>query len=93
MPNTQVLDLKLAKNFSYRERYKVELSGEAFNLFNHFNVTGVSTTAYFVNKETINGVVTPTLEYSSGVYGTPTAANSNFAYSTRQVQLGVRLSF
>jgi outer membrane receptor protein involved in Fe transport len=93
MPNTQVLDLKLSKNLSFHDRYRVELSGEAFNVFNHFNVTGVSTTAYFVNKETINGVVTPTLEYSSGVYGTPTAANSNFAYATRQVQLGVRLSF
>ena len=92
-PNTQVMDLKLSKNIIFHDRYNVELSGEAFNLFNHFNVTGVNTTAYFVNKETINGVVTPTLELNSGVYGTPTAANSNFAYSTRQVQLGVRVSF
>ena len=44
-------------------------------------------------KETINGVSVPTLEFNSGVYGTPTNVNSNFAYSTRQVQLGARVSF
>ena len=92
-PNTAVVDLKLSKSITYRDRYKVELSGEAFNLFNHFNVTGVNTTAYFLSKETINGVSTPTLEYNSGVFGTPTNANSNFAYSTRQIQLGARVSF
>ena len=92
-PNTTVVDLKLSKFITYRDRYKVELSGEAFNLFNHFNVTGVNTTAYFLSKETLNGVSTPTLEYNTGVYGTPTNANSNFAYSTRQIQLGARVSF
>lgn len=92
-PNTSVVDLKLSKNVKFRDRYNVELSGEAFNLFNHFNVTGVSTTAYFLSTETLNGVKTPTLEFSNGVYGTPTNANSNFAYSTRQIQLGLRVSF
>jgi hypothetical protein len=92
-PNTQVMDLKISKYVTFRDRYKVELSGEAFNIFNHFNVTAVSTNAYFVSKETLNGVSTPTLEFSNGVFGTPTNANSNFAYPTRQVQLGVRVSF
>jgi outer membrane receptor protein involved in Fe transport len=98
-PNTQVVDLRLSKSFSFRERYKVELSGEAFNLLNHFNVTSVNTTAYIEKPQTVNGVAnTPTLAFntdSSGnvLYGSTTNANSNFAYGTRQVQLGVRVSF
>jgi hypothetical protein len=92
-PNTQVLDLRLSKFLTVRDRYKVELSGEGFNLFNRANITAVNATAYFVSSETINGVKTPTLEYNSGVYGTPTNINSNFAYSPRQVQLGVRVLF
>ena len=96
-PNTQVLDLRLSKFFTVKDRYRIELSGEAFNLFNHANVTAVNTTAYFVNKEALNpatpAVTTPTLEFNSGVYGTATNVNSNFAYSTRQVQLGARVTF
>ena len=95
-PNTQVMDLRLSKFLTVRDRYKLEFSGEGFNLFNHANVTAVQATAYFVGSEALtagSAVKSPTLEYNSGVYGTATNINSNFAYSPRQVQLGVRVSF
>src|SRR5260221_681056 len=55
-PNTSVFDLKLSKLIRYKERYSLELSGEAFNLFNHQNVTSVNTTGYFVGNCTAASV-------------------------------------
>lgn len=95
-PNTSVIDLKLSKVLSYKERYSVEFSGEGFNLFNHQNVTGINTTGYLLGGT----VAAPTMTYCgtapgscSSVFNTINNANSNFAYSPRQVQLGVRLKF
>jgi hypothetical protein len=62
--------------------------GEAFNLFNHFNATGVNTTGYIVGGT----AAAPTLTYNPP-FGSVTSANSNFAYSTRQIQLGLRFLF
>ena len=99
--------MRLAKKFNITERYKVEVSGDAFNLFNHVNATGETNLGYFVNTGTITtptGTVTcslaaPCLSLNtnsktfSNVFGTITNANSNFAYSSRQIQLGVRFQF
>jgi hypothetical protein len=88
MPNTAVLDLRLSKILAVHENYQIELSGEAFNLFNHQNITSLNTTAY-----TVGGTAAaPTVTYNSG-FGTVTNSNSNFAYSQRQIQLGARIRF
>jgi hypothetical protein len=88
LPNTEDVDLKLAKKFTFNERYSLELSGQAFNLMNHFNVTSVNSLAY-----TLGGTpAAPTLTYNS-TFGSVTNANSNFAYTPRQVQLGIRFMF
>ena len=47
MPRLQDLDLRITKKFTLREGYTLDLLGEAFNVFNHYNVTSVNTTAYF----------------------------------------------
>ena len=94
-PNTMVLDVRLSKIFKVSERVGIELSGDAFNLMNHFNVTGVNSTAYFVANTTnfgATGVTAPTLRFNS-TYGLPTNANSNFSYTPRQIQIGARLRF
>jgi hypothetical protein len=92
-PNTTLVDLRLSKSFRVKERYAVEFSGDAFNLLNHVNVTSVNTTGYFVGTGTVNGANTPTLTYNTGAFGVTTNANSNFTYSQRQIQLGVRVKF
>ena len=95
-PNTAVVDLKLSKIFTYRERYSVEFSGEAFNLFNHVNTTGINTTGYLVSGSVAAGgtmTYCGTANPCSAVFGTYNNANSNFAYSPRQVQLGIRVKF
>jgi len=101
-PGLQNLDLRISKTIAIKDTVNLELLGEAFNLFNHFNVTGVGTTGYIVSK---SGSITDTtgatqtctssaacLSYSTS-FGLPSSANSNFAYSTRQIQIGLRLKF
>lgn len=104
-PSTYVVDLRFSKQVPITERYKFEFSADAFNLLNHVNVTGVSSTsAYTISSPSSGtaGVTTnPTLiPYSSAVstsgaslFNVPSSANSNFAYSTRQIQLGLRFTF
>ena len=101
MPRTVNMDLRLSKKVRFGERYSVELIGEAFNLFNHQNVTGINNTGYIVST---SGTVTnssgtatcsttaPCLSYNSA-FGTVTSSNSNFAFSPRQIQIGFRFLF
>jgi hypothetical protein len=83
-PNTYVVDYRMSKRFALTERYRLEFLGEAFNLFNHQNVTAVNTTAY-----TLSGT---TLTFNPA-FGATTNANSNTAYRERQIQLAVRFEF
>lgn len=90
------MDLKLSKIFTYKERYSVEFSGEGFNLVNHVNYTGIATTGYLLGGSVVSGgtmTYCGTANPCSAVFRSFINANSNFAYSPRQVQLGVRLRF
>jgi hypothetical protein len=82
------MDLRLSKKIMLRERLGVELIGEAFNIFNHQNVTSVNNTGYIIGGT----AAAPTLSFNSS-FGTVTNSNSNFAYSPRQIQIGARLLF
>ena len=93
-PNTVVLDMRLQKDIRINDHYNVELLGEGFNLLNYLNVTGMNSTAYSINSA-------GTLVYQSpsghGVtasgFGTVNNADSNFVYSQRQIQIGMKLDF
>jgi hypothetical protein len=89
-PKTYIFDTRLAKLFPIKERMNVELIGEAFNLPNHVNYTGVSTSMYTVGGSAASGTGTLTFNNSFGAYNN---ANSNFIYNPRQVQIGARLNF
>jgi outer membrane receptor protein involved in Fe transport len=93
-PKTTVVDLRLSKRFSVKERVKLEFLGEAFNVANHQNVTGVNTTAYTVGS--VSATKTNTLTYTTAVptFGATTFTNtSGFSFAPRQIQLGVRAQF
>jgi outer membrane receptor protein involved in Fe transport len=87
-PNTYVIDMRLSKSFQLAERFNLQFLAEAFNLANHRNVTGINNTGYIIGS--VAGV--STLTYNSP-FGTVNNANSNFAYSTRQIQIGAKLRF
>jgi len=81
---TADFDLRGQKEFTFNEKYHLQLIGEGFNMFNHQNVTSVNTTGYTFSGSNLN---------YNGAAGTVTNANSNYVYSPRQVQLAVRLEF
>jgi hypothetical protein len=83
MPRTVNVDLRIAKEFKLRESWKLTLSGDAFNLFNHVNVTGVSAQMFSISGSNLNFVSS---------FRTP-IASSNILTAQRQIQVGIRLEF
>jgi hypothetical protein len=89
MPGIDTMDLRVSRTFHFSaERVKFELIGESFNLFNHVNYTGIVTQMY-----TLGGTAAaPVLTYFP-TFGTLNAANSNTVLSSRQIQIGARITF
>jgi Carboxypeptidase regulatory-like domain/TonB dependent receptor/TonB-dependent Receptor Plug Domain len=83
-PRTWVQDLRVSKFLSFHERYKLELSADFFNIANTQNVTQENTLGYTISGSTLK---------FNGPFGTITNSNSNFTYTPRQIQLGVRVHF
>jgi carboxypeptidase family protein len=82
-------DLRLSRHVYLGETGReLEFLAEAFNLFNHTNVTSSTHTLYTTYDSTANG---PELEYDSN-FNTPTAA-ANTLYREREIQLALRLHF
>jgi hypothetical protein len=90
MPRTANVDLRLEKSFRLTERRAFTLTADAFNAFNHTNITSVNTTMY--------GIVSGTnLQFQDGqnnraLFGLPTQS-SNSLLAQRQIQIGARLDF
>ena len=77
--------MRVGKEFTFRERYHLQLFGQAFNVANHQNVSAVSTTAY-----TLSG---STATYQSTFGQVTKTNNSGFSYAPRQIELSMRLLF
>jgi hypothetical protein len=77
------VDARLSRAFSFREKYKLTLSGETFNALNRQNFTAFNTTAY-----TLSGT---TATYQA-TFQTPSAAG-NTVYRERQIQFVGRFEF
>jgi hypothetical protein len=91
LPATVNSDVMLARSFHIRENARIQFSVQAFNLFNHVNYFGTSTTAYTIGGSAAN----PELIYNTE-FNTPalfTYANDSVFYSQRQLQFGAKISF
>ncbi len=75
------VDLRLTRSIRFGERYKIDLIGEVFNMFNRFNEA--STSPFFDDVNAFG-------QRDSGgrFYSRPTAA-----FDPRQFQFGVKFSF
>lgn len=82
-PGVKNFDLRLSRKFYIKEKMNVEFLGEAFNLFNRTQFTGVNTTMYNLSGTT--------LTYQAP-FGTLTEAGGTL-YRERQIQLGLRFQF
>jgi hypothetical protein len=98
-PRTSNTDLRISKKIPVDEKYNFELIGEAFNLFNHQNVTAIATSGFTIctSPTTVGCSPTaskaaPVLSFNNG-FGLPTNANSNTSFHERQIQLALRFNF
>jgi hypothetical protein len=100
----RVVDFRITRDFPiYKERVKLQLIGEAFNLFNHEVITSVNTTAFaFARAGTGTGANTcPASTVSNPIEGclvgqtsflAPTATNSALL-TARQLQISAKITF
>jgi hypothetical protein len=109
LPRTVNVDLRLAKEFKVWESWKLTLSGDAFNLFNHVNVTAVNTQMFSITAPTtattVHGVScsagAPCFVFQDpAITGSPSTSlfhaatqSSNSLIAQRQIQVGIRLTF
>ncbi len=104
MPAIVTLDPRVSRTIRITERAKLQLIGEAFNILNHQNITGVRNTLFaFSNSVSPTGCsagVTPCLvpQTVSGVgvnaFGIPSSANVNGQGNVgRVLQLAAKVSF
>jgi hypothetical protein len=86
-PAIKYTDLRVSRRFGITEKTKVEFLAEAFNLFNHTQVTSVNTRIYSITTSGTNANLTfdPTFGQTTGADG--------FFFRERQVQLAVRFEF
>jgi hypothetical protein len=94
LSNFTNIDFRMGKGFTFREKYKVSFTADAFNLFNSTIVTAANTTAYsFTAAGTrlcaghTNGCLVP-----SSTFGT-VSTTSGALYGARQLQFGARFEF
>jgi outer membrane receptor protein involved in Fe transport len=99
-PGYHNVDFRLGRQFTFSERLKFSLIGEAFNLFNHTNVSGggvsggVSTSA-FTYAAAGSGLCaghTNACYYPNPLFMT-TTSTSNLLWGPRQLQVSARLNF
>lgn len=95
-PSLHNVDFRIARDFAIRERLKLQLLGEAFNIFNHTNINSVNTTAYNYSASGASGCpaslgVTGCMSPSAS-FLTPTSSTNNL-YGARQLQVSAKLVF
>ena len=106
LPRTVNVDLRIAKEFKIWESWKLTLSGDAFNLFNHVNVTGVNGQMFAIESSRPTHGVTCSGAAPCLVFQDPTitgnastslfhsaTSSSNTLTAQRQIQVGIRLDF
>jgi hypothetical protein len=93
-PGFHNVDFRIGRQFAFTERLKLALIGEAFNLFNHTNVSGVNTTAFSYTAAGsgicaghANACFSP-----NSTFLAPTST-SNLIWGPRQLQVSARLTF
>ena len=93
-PGYHNVDFRIGRQFPITERLKVSLIGEAFNLFNHTNISGVTNTAFTYTAAGSGACAGHTnacyVPYSA--FLTPTAT-SNLLWGPRQLQVSGRITF
>jgi hypothetical protein len=92
MPAIMSFDPRVTRTIRLTERARLQLIGEAFNVLNHQNITGVRTTFFAV----AGGQLVPQTVSAVGAnaFGIPSSANINGQGNVgRVLQLAAKISF
>ncbi len=99
LPNFTNIDFRMGRAISFRERYRLNFTVDAFNLFNSTIVTAVNTTAYTylapnatATSPCYNVVHTHGCLVPSSTFGSR-STTSGALYGARQLQFGARFEF
>ncbi len=102
LPNLYNVDLRLEKQFSFKERYHVSFRAEAFNLFNSSLIQAVNNTAFDYAVPGAAGCPAPGPGVTNGhtnvcmtpqaTFQAPTTTSGNLL-GARQLQAGLRFEF
>jgi hypothetical protein len=87
LPANYSLDPRITKTMKFGERARMQLTMDAFNVFNHFNVTGVNTAEWSLTGLPGSQVLRP-VNTGAAAFGVPTAHAG-----ARILQLGLKVSF
>ena len=100
-PGLVDFDFRISRDFALTEKYHLQFLGEAFNIFNHTNITLVNGTAF--NYAAAGSATCPTSVVGTGTNGclvpnatflAPTSSTaSNGLYGARQLQLSAKFVF
>jgi hypothetical protein len=83
-------DVRVEKQFPIKERYRLQIFLQAFNVANHQNETSANSTIF---KLTGTGATTGTATYQSNFGTVSKTNNSGFSYTPRELELAARFSF
>jgi Carboxypeptidase regulatory-like domain/TonB dependent receptor len=99
-PGLTNVDFRIMRQFTFRERLHLQVLGEAFNIFNHTNISSVNGTAF--NYSAVgSGACTAALATGTNGCIIPNAAflaptgstSANGLYGARQLQMSLKLTF
>jgi hypothetical protein len=95
-PDYATADLRLTRTIRFRERYKLNLVAESFNLFNRDNQrVAITSNGMVANASTfVQSSVRANLAPYPGYYELPNNfMKPNAAYAPRQIQLALKFVF
>jgi hypothetical protein len=99
-PSLHNVDFRVMREFAFRERIRLQFLGEAFNVFNHTNISGVNSTAFNYVAAGSSSCTTALAAGSNGcIVPNPTfmlptsSSSSNGLYTARQLQFSAKLVF
>jgi hypothetical protein len=93
------VDFRISRDFVIAEKFHLQFLGEAFNIFNHTNVTGVQNIAYNYGAASPTSTSCPSSAYTgclspNATFLAPIAtASSNGLYGARQLQISAKFYF
>jgi len=98
--NLRNVDFRIMRDFAVKEKYHLQVLGEAFNLFNRTNITSVNTTAFNYTALGSGACTTSVAAGSNGclvpnaTFLAPTSSTStNGLYAARQLQISAKFVF